>query len=113
MHRIGTDTGAPKLAPMHRANDFPQLQKFVKDVMCTVCCLVGLVMFGESTLATLLRRKFELHKDWKLCLKHQRMRFRCYDLSINSDLHVRKARGLQSSHSLFNVQETVVFCQLP
>jgi hypothetical protein len=64
MHRI--DTGAPKmrqkLASVHRASNFPQLQKFVKFVMCTVCCLVWLVMFGESTLATLSQRETRVAK---------------------------------------------------
>jgi hypothetical protein len=37
MHRTGTDTGTPsvrqELAPVHRANNFPQLQKVVKAVI--------------------------------------------------------------------------------
>jgi hypothetical protein len=41
MHRTDADTGAPqvrqKLAPVHRANSFPQLQELVKAVMCAVC----------------------------------------------------------------------------
>jgi hypothetical protein len=54
MHRTGTDTGAPsETCAGARTNNFLQVQKFVIAVMCIVCCLVWLVLFGESTLATL------------------------------------------------------------
>jgi hypothetical protein len=55
-HRHRRTFGAPEMALLHWANNFPQLQNFVTAVMCTVCCLVWLVVFGESTLATLLER---------------------------------------------------------
>jgi hypothetical protein len=94
MHRTGTDTGAPKvhqkLAPVHQGNNFPQLQKFVKAVMCTVCCLVWLVVFGESTLATLSRWEIRVAKRLGAVSEASTPEIPLlFSVAANSDLHAR------------------------